>query len=169
MAQHKLKLELVACEFSVEDLLDLFGDTLNFYSISGTVNTKHRDYAAEDIMLSLQERGRCGNQRAEHLADDGASMLSLDITVPDSERERVERWIKYHIEDPMPGAIEWSGRTITAGDVEGLSNSTFAIETELLTARHILHRSVITELDDILKNIDTSMEKLKERVKKLNP
>ena len=60
--------------------------------ISGTANTKYRDYSGEDILQELSDSG-LDVQRAEHLEDDGASMLNITMFVPDEQKARLEKWI----------------------------------------------------------------------------
>lgn len=91
MPTQYLILHIVACETSVGEIVDLISGC-RLADISGTVNTKYRDYAADDILDILWNKG-FDVQRAKHLYDDGASMLCVQMAVPDSERERIEAWI----------------------------------------------------------------------------
>lgn len=91
MATQFLSLALVACETSAEEIKRLaFG--CHVCSVRATANTKYRDYAGEDILEELKDSGFTV-QRAEHLEDDGASMVYVDLFVVDKEMNRIEKWL----------------------------------------------------------------------------
>jgi hypothetical protein len=87
-----LILSIVACETSFEEIAELTKGC-DIFKIGGTACTKHRDFTAEDILIDAYEAGWANVEKAEHLYDDGASMLYLDVLVPDEESSRVESWI----------------------------------------------------------------------------
>lgn len=91
MATQALTLSIVACETSLDDIKSLISGC-QLGDIGGTVNTKYRDYDAEDVLEALHAEG-ISVQRARHLYDDGASMLEILMYVPDSERARVDAWL----------------------------------------------------------------------------
>lgn len=99
MAMQALILSIVACETSTADILELIMGC-QLADISGTANTKYRDYAAEDILEELHGMGY-DVQKAEHLEDDGASMLEITMFVPDEMKGVVEQFIKRYDESDI--------------------------------------------------------------------
>lgn len=117
-----LILSLVARETSSDAIKELLkGCQVGF--LSGTVNTKYRDYDAEDILEELYE---FDVQKAERLDDDGASVIKITMFVPDSERERVETWLKDN-EDTV-AEREWGvavGDSVDVDTMDGVLNIEF--------------------------------------------
>lgn len=91
MATQYVELDIVACETSAQEIIDLIKDC-QLADIGGTANTKYRDYAGEDILEELHDKGY-DVQRAKHEEDDGASMIHVMMFVPDEQKERVNQWI----------------------------------------------------------------------------
>lgn len=83
--------ELIACETSVEDILDLIGKN-RVEELRGTVNTKYRDYAAEDIIEKLAAQG-INSKKPAHYEDDEASLITVEMFVDEPDFERVEKWL----------------------------------------------------------------------------
>ena len=88
MAKQILTLSIVASETNTEAIQELIKDC-EIASISGTVNTKYRDYSAENILEELYANG-IEVQKAEHCEDDGASMLEITMYVPDEQKIRIK-------------------------------------------------------------------------------
>ncbi len=94
------EIELIACETSVEDILDLIGKN-RVFELGGTVNTKYRDYAAEDILEKLAAQG-INSKKPDHDEDDGASIITVGMVVDELDFERVEKWLddsKAYVQD----------------------------------------------------------------------
>lgn len=114
MALQALTLSLVACETSLDKIESLISGC-QLGEISGTVNAKYRDFAAEDILEALHNKG-FKVQRAEHLHDDGASMLNLTLFVPDERKVHVEEFIADFNDSDI--TAEWGVSVGDAVDVE---------------------------------------------------
>lgn len=104
MATQLLTLTLVACETSADEVKEIISGC-QLGAIGGTVNTKHRDFSGEDILEELSQSG-INVQRAEHLEDDGPSVLDITMFVPDEQKLRLEKWIaENHINGESIGAL----------------------------------------------------------------
>jgi hypothetical protein len=105
MAIQLLTLAIVACETSSAEVKEIISGC-QVKTIGGTVNTKYRDYSGEDILEELSNSG-VSVQRAERLEDDGASMLNIEIFVPDEQKSRLDTWIiDNHINGESAGALQ---------------------------------------------------------------
>lgn len=114
MATKHLLLSIIACETSIEEIRELIADC-QVCKISGTVNTKYQDYAAETILEELSSDFNV--IRAERLEDDGASMLEVQIFVPDEQKNRLEKWIaENHMNGESPGALQDFSWGVEIGD-----------------------------------------------------
>lgn len=114
MAMQALTLSICACETSVDDIRALI-QGCQLGDIGGTVNTKFRDYDAEDILEALHAEG-VDVQRAERLDDDGASMLEITMFVPDERKEDVQKFIAGFDEGEI--CFEWGVSVGDSVDVE---------------------------------------------------
>jgi len=105
MAIQLLTLAIVACETSADEVKEIISGC-QIKTIGGTVNKKYRDYSGEDILEELHDSG-VNVQRAERLEDDGASMLNIEIFVPDEQRNRLDKWIiDNHMNGESAGALQ---------------------------------------------------------------
>lgn len=130
MAIQLLTLAIVACETSADEVKEIISGC-QLGDISGTANTKYRDYAGEDILQELSDSG-LDVQRAEHLEDDGASMLNITMFVPDEQKARLEKWISENdANGEAQGALQdytWGvkvGDTVDVETKDGVLNIEF--------------------------------------------
>jgi len=130
MAIQLLTLAIVACETSADEVKEIISGC-QIKTIGGTVNTKYRDYSGEDILEELHDSG-VNVQRAERLEDDGASMLNIEILVPDEQRNRLDKWIiDNHMNGESAGALQeytWGvkvGDTVDVETKDGVLNIEF--------------------------------------------
>ena len=118
------EIELIACETSVEDILDLIGKN-RVFELGGTVNTKYRDYAAEDIIEKLAAQG-INSKKPDHYEDDGASIIMVGMFVDEPDFERVEKWLddsKVYVQNIC--CIE-KGSTVFVQTQDGVLNVEFS-------------------------------------------
>lgn len=124
MAVQLLTLSIVACETSADEVQEIISGC-QVKTISGTVNTKYRDYSGEDILEELHDLG-VSVQRAERLEDDSASMLNIEIFVPDEQRNRLDKWIvDNHINGESAGTLQdytWGVKVGDTVDVETIDD-----------------------------------------------
>jgi hypothetical protein len=130
MAIQLLTLAIVACETSAAEVKEIISGC-QIKTIGGTVNTKYRDYSGEDVLEELHDSG-VSVQRAERLEDDGASMLNIEILVPDEQRTRLDKWIiDNHMNGESSGALQdytWGvkvGDTVDVETFDGVLNIEF--------------------------------------------
>lgn len=121
MAIQLLTLAIVACETSAAEVKKIISGC-QIKTIGGTVNTKYRDYSGEDILEELHDSG-VSVQRAERLEDDGASMLNIEILVPDEQRNRLDKWIAGALQDYTWGVKV--GDTVDVETKDGVLNIEF--------------------------------------------
>lgn len=131
MATQTLLLSIIASETSTAEVLSIINGC-QVTSISGTVNTKYRDYAGEDILLELNDVPGIPIKRAEHSYDDGASMITISMIVPESERSRMNDWImNNHVDSESAGALQdytWGvkvGDSVDVETIDGVLNIEF--------------------------------------------
>lgn len=115
MATQLLTLTIIASETSADEVKEIISGC-QLGDISGTVNTKHRDFSAEDILEELSQSG-IHVQRAEHLEDDGASVLNITMFVPDEQKAHLEKWIaENHMNGESIGALVDFSWGVKVGD-----------------------------------------------------
>ncbi len=153
-----VSISVVACETNTNEIRNLI-ENCTVRKISGTVNTKYRDYSAEDILLNLYEENINNVQRAEQLNDDGASMLDIELIVPNNQKEKIQQFIHQTDADAQwlvqigdrvdvetkDGIlnIEFTGNVIGFKDnfiqVEDMDGDVFDVELEDITVGYVPH------------------------------
>jgi hypothetical protein len=123
MATQYLTLSIVGCETSSQEIRELIlGNEV--VELSGTVNTKYRDYSAEDILIELHDAGVQNVEKAEHLEDDGASMIYVKMFVTDEQAQRLSLWIEENKDESLQDftwGVSIGDRVDVDGNYDGLN------------------------------------------------